>query len=83
MSQKSAIIDKLRSSNLRPTRQRVLIAEYLFNRGTQRDRQTAMSLNKKIKSNGVPRDIKGFVRRFMKTHGIDELKVYGRKSKGP
>ena len=32
MSQKNAIIDKLRSSNLRPTRQRVLIAEYLFNR---------------------------------------------------
>ena len=32
MSQKNAIIDKLRSSNLRPTRQRVLIATYLFNR---------------------------------------------------
>ena len=32
MSQKNAIINKLRSSNLRPTRQRVLIAEYLFNR---------------------------------------------------
>ena len=32
MSQKNAIIDKLRSSNLRPTRQRVLIAKYLFNR---------------------------------------------------
>ena len=39
--------------------------------------------NKKIKSNGAPRDVKGFVRRFMRTHGIDELKVYGRKSKGP
>lgn len=60
-----------------------LLAEYLFNKGTQRDRQTAMSLNKKIKSNGVPGDIKSFVRRFMKTHGIDELKVYGRKSKRP
>ena len=60
-----------------------LLAEYLFNKGTQRDRQTAMSLNKKIKSNGVPKDIKSFVRRFMKTHGIDELKVYGRKSKRP
>ena len=59
-----------------------LLAEYLFNKGTQRDRQTAMNLNKKIKSNGVPGDIKSFVRRFMKTHGIDELKVYGRKSKG-
>lgn len=58
-----------------------LLAEYLFNKGTQRDRKTAMNLNKKIKSNGVPRDIKVFVRRFMKTHGIDELKVYGRKSK--
>ena len=32
MSQKNAIINKLRSSNLRPTKQRVLIAEYLFNR---------------------------------------------------
>ena len=32
MSQKNAIINKLRSSNLRPTRQRVLIAAYLFNR---------------------------------------------------
>jgi Fur family transcriptional regulator, iron response regulator len=32
MSQKNAIINKLKSSNLRPTRQRVLIAEYLFNR---------------------------------------------------
>ena len=32
MSQKNAIINKLRSSNLRPTRQRVIIAEYLFNR---------------------------------------------------
>ena len=58
-----------------------LLAEYLFNKGTQRDRKTAMNLNKKIKSTGVPRDIKVFVRRFMKTHGIDELKVYGRKSK--
>ena len=32
MTQKNPIINKLRSSNLRPTRQRVLIAEYLFNR---------------------------------------------------
>lgn len=32
MSPKNTIINKLRSSNLRPTRQRVTIAEYLFNR---------------------------------------------------
>jgi len=32
MNQKSEIVNKLRSSKLRPTRQRISIAEFLFNR---------------------------------------------------
>ena len=32
MNQKSEIVNKLRSSKLRPTRQRIRIAEFLFNR---------------------------------------------------
>ena len=56
-----------------------LLAEYLLNKGTKKDRRTAISFNKTIKSNGVPIDTKAFVRNFMTQHNIKESKVYGKK----
>ena len=52
MKQKKAIVNKLRSSGLRPTKQRVLIAQNLF----ERDKTfhfTVEALNKKINKNGA------------------------------
>ena len=56
-----------------------LLAEYLLNKGTNRDRRTAMSLKKTVKSNGVPIDTKAFVRSFMTLHNIKGSKVYVKK----
>ena len=51
MKQKKAIVNKLRSSGLRPTKQRVLIAQNLF----ERDKTfhfTVETLNKEINKKG-------------------------------
>ena len=47
MQQKKEIINKLRSSNLRPTKQRILIAKKLFNR-KKTFHFTAATLNKAV-----------------------------------
>ena len=51
MYQKKEIIDKLRSSNLRPTKQRILIAKKLFDR-KETFHFTAETLNKEINRKG-------------------------------
>ena len=52
MNQKNEIIKKLRSSGLRPTQQRVLIAKSLFD-SDKTFHFTVETLNKKINKNGV------------------------------
>ena len=47
MNQIKEIVNKLRSSNLRPTKQRIIIAEFLFNRG-KTFHFTIENLNKNI-----------------------------------
>ena len=54
MYQKKEIIDKLRSSNLRPTKQRILIAKKLFDR-KETFHFTAETLNKTINKKGDKR----------------------------
>ena len=51
MQQKKEIINKLRSSNLRPTNQRILIAKKLFDR-KETFHVTAETLNKEINRKG-------------------------------
>ena len=51
MQQKKEIINKLRSSNLRPTKQRILIAKKLFDR-KETFHFTAETLNKEINRKG-------------------------------
>ena len=51
MNQKNEIINKLRSSGLRPTKQRILIAKNLFDRN-RTFHFTVETLNKKINKNG-------------------------------
>ena len=51
MNQKNEIINKLRSSGLRPTRQRILIAKNLFDRN-RTFHFTVESLDKKINKKG-------------------------------
>ena len=51
MQQKKEIINKLRSSNLRPTKQRILVAKKLFDR-KETFHFTAETLNKEINRNG-------------------------------
>ena len=51
MYQKNEIINKLRSSGLRPTKQRILIAKNLFDRN-RTFHFTVETLNKKINKNG-------------------------------
>ena len=51
MHQKKEIINKLRSSNLRPTKQRILIAKKLFDR-KETFHFTAETLNKEINRKG-------------------------------
>ena len=52
MNQKNEIINKLRSSGLRPTKQRVLIAKCLFD-NHKTFHFTIETLNQKINKNGV------------------------------
>ena len=52
MQQKKEIINKLRSSNLRPTKQRILIARKLFDR-EETFHFTAETLNKEINRKGL------------------------------
>ena len=52
MQQKKEIINKLRSSNLRPTKQRILIAKKLFDR-KETFHFTAETLNKEINRKGL------------------------------
>ena len=52
MNQKNEIVNKLRTSGLRPTKQRVLIAKSLFD-SDKTFHFTAETLNKKINKNGV------------------------------
>ena len=54
MNQKNEIIKKLRSSGLRPTQQRVLIAKSLFD-SDKTFHFTVETLNKKINKNGTMR----------------------------
>ena len=51
MQQKKEIINKLRSSNLRPTKQRILIAKKLFER-KETFHFTAETLNKEVNKKG-------------------------------
>ena len=51
MNQKNEIINKLRSSGLRPTKQRILIAKNLFDRN-RTFHFTVETLNKKVNKNG-------------------------------
>ena len=51
MQQKKEIINKLRSSNLRPTKQRILIAKKLFDR-EETFHFTAETLNKAVNKKG-------------------------------
>tara|TARA_B100001564_G_C20323367_1_gene526802 strand:- start:193 stop:603 length:411 start_codon:yes stop_codon:yes gene_type:complete len=51
MNQKNEIINKLRTSGLRPTKQRILIAKKLFDR-SKTFHFTVESLNKKINKKG-------------------------------
>ena len=52
MNQKNEIINKLRGSGLRPTKQRILIAKNLFD-NKKTFHFTVETLNKKINKNGV------------------------------
>ena len=52
MQQKKEIVNKLRSSNLRPTKQRILIAKKLFDR-KETFHFTAETLNKEINRKGL------------------------------
>ena len=54
MQQKKEIINKLRSSNLRPTKQRILIAKKLFER-KETFHFTAETLNKEVNKKGRPK----------------------------
>ena len=51
MNQKNEIVNKLRSSGLRPTKQRILLANNLFNRN-KTFHFTVETLNKEINKNG-------------------------------
>ena len=51
MKQKKAIVNKLRSSGLRPTKQRILIAQNLFDKD-KTFHFTVETLNKKINKKG-------------------------------
>ena len=51
MKQKKAIINKLRTSGLRPTKQRILIAQNLFDRD-KTFHFTVETLNKEINKRG-------------------------------
>ena len=56
MKQNKEIVNKLRSSGLRPTKQRIRIAEFLFER-TKTFHFTVENLNKIINKKGSPNKI--------------------------
>ena len=83
MYQKKEIIDKLRSSNLRPTKQRILIAKKLFDR-KETFHFTAETLNKTINKKGDKRislgTIYNTVEAFKKAGHIREILTKNSKS---
>ena len=83
MYQKKEIINKLRSSNLRPTKQRILIAKKLFDR-KETFHFTAEALNKEINRKGQNKislaTIYNTVEAFKKAGHIREILTNNSKS---
>ena len=83
MQQKKEIINKLRSSNLRPTKQRILIAKNLFDR-KETFHFTAETLNKEVNKNGHTKislaTIYNTVEAFKKSGHIREILTNSSKS---
>ena len=83
MHQKKEIINKLRSSNLRPTKQRILIAKKLFDR-KETFHFTAETLNQVINKKGQSRislaTIYNTVEAFKKAGHIREILTNNSKS---
>jgi len=83
MHQKKEIINKLRSSNLRPTKQRILIAKKLFDR-KETFHFTAETLNKVINKKGQTRislaTIYNTVEAFKRAGHIKEILTNNSKS---
>ena len=83
MQQKKEIINKLRSSNLRPTKQRILIAKKLFDR-KKTFHFTAEALNKAVNKKGDARislaTIYNTVESFKKAGHIREILTNNSKS---
>ena len=83
MHQKKEIINKLRSSNLRPTKQRILIAKKLFER-KETFHFTAETLNKVVNRKGQTRislgTIYNTVEAFKRAGHIREILTNNNKS---
>ena len=83
MHQKKEIINKLRSSNLRPTKQRILIAKKLFDR-KETFHFTAETLNKVVNRKGQTRislgTIYNTVEAFKRAGHIREILTNNNKS---
>ena len=83
MHQKKEIINKLRSSNLRPTKQRILIAKKLFER-KETFHFTAETLNKVVNKKGQTRislgTIYNTVEAFKRAGHIREILTNNNKS---
>ena len=83
MHQKKEIINKLRSSNLRPTKQRILIAKKLFDR-KETFHFTAETLNKVVNRKGQTKislaTIYNTVEAFKKAGHIREILTNNSKS---
>ena len=83
MQQKKEIINKLRSSNLRPTKQRILIAKKLFDR-KKPFHFTVETLNKSVNKKGDTRislaTIYNTVESFKKAGHIREILTNNSKS---
>ena len=83
MQQKKEIINKLRSSNLRPTKQRILIAKKLFDR-KETFHFTAETLNKVVNRKGQTRislaTIYNTVEAFKRAGHIREILTNNSKS---
>ena len=83
MQQKKEIINKLRSSNLRPTKQRILIAKNLFDR-KKTFHFTVETLNKSVNKKGDTRislaTIYNTVESFKKAGHIREILTNNSKS---
>ena len=84
MQQKKEIVNKLRSSNLRPTKQRILIAKKLFDR-KETFHFTAETLNKEINRKGqnkislatIYNTVHSFKKKgYLKEISIDREKTY-------